>query len=55
MKVVSEEDEENEDDNAAALKNEVLMFSTLCEKCSHPVETKMKVTDIPHFKVSNFI
>ncbi|XP_042871383.1 zinc finger protein ZPR1-like [Penaeus japonicus] len=39
------EEEEKED-----IKNEVLSFSTLCDRCSKPVETKMKVTQIPYFQ-----
>ena len=32
------------------LIEEVLSFQTNCPNCGSPCETKMKVTDIPHFK-----
>lgn len=33
------------------LVEEVLQFNTICDQCSKPSKTKMKVTEIPHFKV----
>lgn len=38
-------------DDPESLKDEVLVFSTLCDRCSRPANTNMKVTKIPHFKV----
>ncbi|MCL4123634.1 UNVERIFIED_CONTAM: hypothetical protein GTU68_022444 [Idotea baltica] len=32
------------------LREEVLQFNTICDQCSRPSVTKMKVTLIPHFK-----
>lgn len=40
-------------DDPESLKDEVLVFSTLCDRCSRPANTNMKVTKIPHFKVYN--
>lgn len=34
------------------LKEEVHQFNTICDQCSKPSLTKMKVTQIPHFKVT---
>ncbi|KAB7504408.1 Zinc finger protein ZPR1 [Armadillidium nasatum] len=31
-------------------QEEVLQFNTICDQCSKPSKTKMKVTEIPHFK-----
>ena len=39
-------------DDPESIKDEVLVFSTLCDRCSRPASTNMKVTKIPHFKVS---
>lgn len=39
-------------DDPESLKDEVLVFSTLCSLCSRPATTNMKVTKIPHFKVN---
>lgn len=45
-----QEGEEEEEEEKEDIKNEVLSFSTLCDRCSKPVETKMKVTQIPYFQ-----
>ncbi|XP_037802193.1 zinc finger protein ZPR1-like [Penaeus monodon] len=45
-----EEGKEEEEEEKEDIKNEVLSFSTLCDRCSKPVETKMKVTQIPYFQ-----
>ncbi|KAK7083732.1 nucleolar zinc-finger protein [Halocaridina rubra] len=45
-----ESDEEKKDDLQNSIEEEVLIFNTLCDRCSKPTETKMKVTQIPYFK-----
>lgn len=44
--------EQDEEDTSETedIKDEVLQFETLCDKCTRPVSTNMKVTKIPHFK-----
>lgn len=32
------------------LREEVHRFATRCPECNAPADTKMKLTDIPHFK-----
>uniref|UniRef100_A0A2P2HXN1 Zinc finger protein ZPR1-like n=2 Tax=Hirondellea gigas TaxID=1518452 RepID=A0A2P2HXN1_9CRUS len=43
-------EEEDDDDDDDDIHYKVLQFSTLCEICFHTAETKMKLTQIPHFK-----
>jgi len=45
-----EEEEINEDNETQDIKDEVLTFESLCDKCTRPVTTNMKVVKIPHFK-----
>ncbi|CAL4078473.1 unnamed protein product [Meganyctiphanes norvegica] len=45
-----EEEDKNEDDEPKNINDEVLTFETLCDKCTKPVSTNMKVVTIPHFK-----
>ncbi|XP_022665569.1 zinc finger protein ZPR1-like isoform X2 [Varroa destructor] len=40
----------NIEDEAADPREEVHSFATRCPECQAPAETKMKLTDIPHFK-----
>lgn len=45
-----DDDDKNEDDSETSIKDEVLVFNTLCDRCSKPTETKMKMIQIPYFK-----
>lgn len=47
---LTEESTSEAKDDPESLKDEVLVFSTLCDRCSRPANTNMKVTKIPHFK-----
>lgn len=48
---LTEESTSEAKDDPESIKDEVLVFSTLCDRCSRPANTNMKVTKIPHFKV----
>lgn len=37
-------------EDAENIKDEVLVFSTLCDRCSVPTKTNMKIVKIPYFK-----
>jgi len=45
-----QEEDKTEDDEPKDINDEVLTFETLCDRCTRPVTTNMKVTKIPHFK-----
>ncbi|XP_074633518.1 zinc finger protein ZPR1-like isoform X2 [Acropora palmata] len=49
-KAQEEENIEREEDEGGNVKDEVLNFATNCTACNAPVETRMKVVSIPHFK-----
>ncbi|XP_071957495.1 zinc finger protein ZPR1-like [Antedon mediterranea] len=44
------EEDEGEGEGADDLKQEVLSFQSNCGKCNSPLETHMKLVNIPHFK-----
>ena len=46
------EDAEEGEDEPEDVRGEVMQFSSLCEECHMPSNTNMKLTDIPHFKVT---
>lgn len=48
----AKDDPDSLKDDLESFKDEVLEFSTLCDRCTRPATTKMKLTNIPHFKVS---
>ncbi|XP_066984816.1 zinc finger protein ZPR1 [Macrobrachium rosenbergii] len=50
QEVVEKQDEDNEDEDETSVKDEVLIFDTICNHCSKPTKTNMKVTQIPYFK-----
>ncbi|XP_045605260.1 zinc finger protein ZPR1 [Procambarus clarkii] len=41
---------DKKEDDPGNLKDEVLVFSTLCDRCSRPTSTNMKIMKIPYFK-----
>ncbi|XP_068249665.1 zinc finger protein ZPR1 [Palaemon carinicauda] len=43
------QDDDNEEEETS-IKDEVLVFNTICGHCSKPTQTNMKVTQIPYFK-----
>lgn len=51
---MTEENTSEAKDEPESVNDEVLVFSTVCDRCSRPANTNMKVTKIPHFKVFNF-
>lgn len=51
---LTEESTSEAKDDPESIKDEVLVFSTMCDRCSRPVNTNMKVTKIPHFKVEHW-
>lgn len=46
----AKDDPDSLKDDLESFKDEVLEFSTLCDRCTRPATTKMKLTNIPHFK-----
>lgn len=50
----NEEKQDGTDDKGEDLSQEVMVFNALCDKCSRPTTTNMKLTRIPYFKVQNF-
>ncbi|XP_071535861.1 zinc finger protein ZPR1 [Panulirus ornatus] len=42
--------EVNTEEESGNVVDEILVFSTLCDRCSRPADTNMKVTKIPYFK-----
>lgn len=58
LQFVSEETEKaadiNKEEESGNVNDEILVFSTLCDRCSRPANTNMKVTKIPYFKVNSW-
>ncbi|XP_042235122.1 zinc finger protein ZPR1-like isoform X2 [Homarus americanus] len=49
-KTIGKKTSENKEGVPENVQDEVLVFSTLCDRCSRPTETNMKIIKIPYFK-----